>query len=117
MNKTDILTLRTALLQRRREILRRLQGLEANWQTLAEREIESEEEAQKADLSSLFEQLDDFERQEIKEIDLAIYKIDEGTYGICDNCGKMISPDRLKRLPTTRFCYQCSKIREKPELK
>jgi DnaK suppressor protein len=117
MNKADILILRTALLQRRREILRRLQGLEANWQTLAEREIESEEKAQKADLSSLFEQLDDFERQEIKEIDLAIYKIDEGTYEICDNCGKMISPDRLKTLPTTRFCYQCSKIREKPGLK
>lgn len=117
MNKADILTLRRELLQRRREILRRLQGLEANWQTLAEREIESEEEAQKADLSALFEQLDDFERQEIKEIDLAIYKIDEGTYGICDNYGKMISPGRLKTLPTTRFCYQCAKIGKKPELK
>jgi RNA polymerase-binding transcription factor DksA len=56
-------------------------------------------------------------RREIKEIDLAIYKIDEGSYEICDNCGKMISPDRLKTLPTTRFCYQCSKIREKPGLK
>ena len=117
MNKADILTLRRELLKRRREILHRLQGLEANWQTLAEREIESEEEAQKADLSTLFEQLDDFERQEIKEIDLAIYKIDEGTYGICDNCGKIISPGRLKTLPTTRFCYQCSKIGKKPELK
>ncbi len=117
MNKADILTLRRELLQKRQEILRRLQGLEVNWQTLAEREIESEEEAQKADLSALFEQLDDFERREIKEIDLAIYKIDEGTYGICDNCGKMISLDRLKTLPATRFCYQCAKIGEKPQLK
>lgn len=116
MNKADILGLRVALLQKRREILSSLQGLEANWQTLAERDIESEEEAQKTDLSALFEQLDDFEREEIKAIDLAIYKIDEGIYGVCDNCGKRISLERLKALPTASFCSQCAKSRAKPQL-
>lgn len=115
MNKAEIMTLKATLLQKHREIFRGLQGLEIDWQTLADRDIESEEEAQKADLSALFDQLDDFERQEIKDIDLALYKIGEGTYGICEKCGKTISSDRLKALPTARLCYQCARIEAKSE--
>jgi DnaK suppressor protein len=38
----------------------------------------------------------------------ALAKLDEGTYGICDNCGKPISPGRLRALPDGVLCLACS---------
>ena len=38
----------------------------------------------------------------------ALAKLDEGTYGICDNCGQPISPGRLRALPDGVLCLACS---------
>lgn len=100
--------LKDLLLRQRREILDRLHGLESDWQALSERDIEREEEAQKADLSTLFDQLDERERQEIEDIDLALTKMVDVTYGICEKCRKPIALERLEVLPATRFCRKCA---------
>jgi RNA polymerase-binding transcription factor DksA len=68
MGEKDLQHLKGLLLRQRREILDRLHGLESDWQALSERDIEREEEAQKADLASLFDQLDERERQEINYV-------------------------------------------------
>ena len=49
---------------------------------------------------SLLEQLE----AEIGDLDAALRKIDEGTYGTCEICGKEISADRLEAIPGTRTC-------------
>ena len=41
------------------------------------------------------------------EIEHALRKLDEGTYGLCDSCGKKISPDRLEALPQASLCIDC----------
>jgi DnaK suppressor protein len=51
---------------------------------------------------SLLEQLE----AEIGDLDAALRKIDDGTYGICEVCGKEIEPDRLEAMPGTRTCFQ-----------
>jgi RNA polymerase-binding transcription factor DksA len=51
---------------------------------------------------SLLEQLE----AEIGDLDAALRKIDEGTYGICEICGKQIQPDRLEAMPGTRTCIE-----------
>ena len=38
----------------------------------------------------------------------ALAKLDEGSYGICDNCGEPISPGRLRALPDGVLCLACS---------
>lgn len=38
----------------------------------------------------------------------ALAKLDEGTYGICDTCGKPISPGRMRALPDGVLCLACS---------
>jgi DnaK suppressor protein len=38
----------------------------------------------------------------------ALTKLDEGTYGICDVCGGPISPGRLKAMPDSVLCLDCS---------
>jgi RNA polymerase-binding protein DksA len=43
----------------------------------------------------------------IDEIDRAMRKIARGKYGICENCGKEISEERLRQIPYARFCIRC----------
>jgi len=43
----------------------------------------------------------------LKNIDLALEKIEKGQYGRCEKCGKEIAEDRLKVSPEARFCLKC----------
>ena len=45
----------------------------------------------------------------LKNIDLALEKIERGKYGRCEKCGKEISEDRLKVSPEARLCLKCKK--------
>jgi DnaK suppressor protein len=42
-----------------------------------------------------------------EQIDEALLRLDEGTYGICEDCGREISEGRLKAVPFARRCIQC----------
>jgi RNA polymerase-binding transcription factor len=46
-------------------------------------------------------------RAAIDQIDVAIAKIREGTYGQCENCGTAIPKERLKALPYAALCVKC----------
>jgi len=115
MSKQDSMRLRGMLLKQREEIFERIQRLESDWQGLGERDIEIEEEAQKADVTSLFSQLDDLEKVGIEEIDLALFKMPGGTYGLCEGCRKPISLKRLEVLPATRLCQKCARKYEEKQ--
>jgi len=41
---------------------------------------------------------------ELKDIDDALGKLEQGTYGVCEACGKPIDPERLEAKPWARFC-------------
>jgi DnaK suppressor protein len=43
----------------------------------------------------------------IDEIDEALGRIEDGTYGQCERCGKPIDEERLKAMPTARYDEQC----------
>ena len=47
------------------------------------------------------------------ELDDALKRIEEGTYGICQDCKCIISKTRLKAVPQARLCIKCQKKREK----
>ena len=47
------------------------------------------------------------ESQLIKEIDEALLRIDDGTYGQCTRCGKPIDEERLKAVPTAKYDAAC----------
>jgi RNA polymerase-binding transcription factor DksA len=112
MEKQDLQRLKDLLLAQRREIFERIQGLESEWEILSARDIELEEEAQKADLTAVFGQLDDLEKQEIEDIDLALTKMAAATYGACEKCRKTISLKRLETLPAARLCKRCARAAE-----
>ncbi len=61
--------------------------------------------------------LGDRERKKVREIDNALLKIKEGTYGICDECGEPISKKRLKIIPYSNLCINCQSRVEEEEKK
>lgn len=46
-------------------------------------------------------------RDQLAEIEHALRKKDQGTYGLCDNCGQPIDLDRLEALPQANLCLSC----------
>lgn len=57
----------------------------------------------------------DRERKLIVKLKDAIKRIDEGTFGICEACGGLISEQRLVARPVTTFCIDCKTKQEKIE--
>ncbi|MFH0935334.1 MAG: TraR/DksA family transcriptional regulator [Candidatus Omnitrophota bacterium] len=53
------------------------------------------------------------ERKVIYELDDALKKIEEGTFGICEGCKSLIAKNRLKAVPQARLCIKCQKNLEK----
>ncbi len=57
----------------------------------------------------------DLRRDTLEKIDHALKKLEEGTYGICEDCGSEISEQRLKALPFAVHCVECKQRREELE--
>lgn len=55
------------------------------------------------------------ESQMVADIDQALLRIDEGTYGVCQNCGKPIDERRLESVPTARYDAVCQTAIEDSE--
>lgn len=54
------------------------------------------------------------DREAIVQIEDALKRIDEGIFGICEQCKKTIAKIRLKALPFARLCLKCQRDQEKP---
>ena len=50
----------------------------------------------------------------VQKIEQALQEIEEGTYGVCDQCGEGIAIERLKARPVTRYCIDCKTRLENP---
>ncbi len=57
--------------------------------------------------------LSSIERQRLQNIDNALKKIEEGTYGICAECGELIDERRLMVKPFAIYCVKCREKKEK----
>ncbi len=65
------------------------------------------------DVSSEIEyRLSERESQMVADIDQALLRIDEGSYGVCARCGKEIPDARLEAVPTARYDAECQTLIE-----
>ncbi|TES84891.1 MAG: molecular chaperone DnaK [Dehalococcoidia bacterium] len=55
-------------------------------------------------------------RDQLADVGHALQKFEDGTYGLCDNCGKPIDPARMEALPRASLCLDC-KARQAKEAK
>jgi RNA polymerase-binding protein DksA len=45
--------------------------------------------------------------EELRAVQYALGRIESGSYGICQSCGRPIAPDRLRAIPETALCIEC----------
>jgi DnaK suppressor protein len=46
-------------------------------------------------------------KRTLHDVDAALAKVEAGTYGFCENCGKEIGAARMEFRPTSRYCIDC----------
>jgi DnaK suppressor protein len=52
-------------------------------------------------------------RRMLVQVEAALGRLDEGTYGVCENCGSPIERDRLEALPYATLCMECKRGEER----
>jgi RNA polymerase-binding protein DksA len=52
--------------------------------------------------------------QQLKIIEHALQRVEQGIYGVCECCGESIDPSRLEIIPETTLCIQCKARSEQP---
>lgn len=108
-------TLARTLMQLRARLVGEAQDTEADLQFIQQdRDADLEERAQEEREARLLARLNAQSRREIMEIDAALRRIAEGTYGVCEECGRRITVARLRALPATRLCLACARAQEVP---
>jgi len=55
-------------------------------------------------------------KSKLKELEVTLQRIEEGTYGVCEACGQAIEPERLAALPIATLCIACAHQRAQPQL-
>lgn len=66
-----------------------------------------EEQAVMLQNNEVVDHLDAIERKELNDINNALQRIENKTFGICIECGEEIGGKRLEALPTTTLCMNC----------
>lgn len=106
--------LRERLLQQRQEILDLYnQDVRAGQESADEPTEDIVDRANNAYNRELMFSLSDGERVLLLQIEEAIKRMDEGTYGRCKNCDRVIAMPRLEAIPWARFCIDCQELAEK----
>jgi len=75
---------------------------------------EGDEASTEADVSMVY-RLRDREKYLFKKIDKALSKIDDGSFGTCEECGDDIGIKRLEARPVTDMCIRCKEEQEQRE--
>jgi YteA family regulatory protein len=122
MDKAMLMSFKKHLLEERENLLGRINFIDG--QGLNESLEDSISELSTydnhpADIGTeVFERSKDFALREsamisVVAVDDALNKINEGTYGVCDVCGKDIALERLEAIPSTTICRDCKEAEEK----
>lgn len=117
MNQRDLKKFKELLLVEKKKLL-------ANAKTTMEDSIEQvkadnvldegDEASAEADISMVY-RLRDRERYLFKKIDKALAKIEDGSFGTCEECGDEIGIKRLEARPVTDLCVKCKEDQEQRE--
>ncbi len=54
---------------------------------------------------------------ELTDVERALRRLDDGTYGTCEACGKPIEDERLKAMPAARYCLEHQAVAERETLR
>ena len=105
---------RKRLLQAREEIIGQMRQRDTSAQEIGKNGIQDiGDESVTISNRHLLMSLSENERTKLIEVDEALDRIEEGSYGICEECEEPIALKRLEVIPNARYCVQCMENLEK----
>jgi DnaK suppressor protein len=116
LKKKDIKRFRELLIEKKEEILKNAQRTLHEDMTLDSDDLPDEMDLASSEyIQSFTFRLRGREKTFLKKIDHALAKIEEGTFGICEECEEPISIKRLEARPETTLCIRCKEDQERME--
>src|ERR1041385_2786467 len=116
LKKKDLKRFRETLLAKKEEILKNAKRTMNEDMTLDTDDLPDEMDLASSEyLQSFTFRLRGREKTFLKKIDHALAKIEEGTFGICEECEEPISVKRLEARPETTLCIRCKEDQERIE--
>jgi RNA polymerase-binding protein DksA len=123
MDTQQIESIREDLLARKTRIEREIESLESDMAELGD-DFESDGGGQSNHMAEGSASATEQERLltlagdlrgMLNQINEALERIEDGTYGICQRCGKQINPERLEAFPYVAYCIDCQAIIEREQ--
>ena len=122
MSTIDVETFRTRLLEERQRTLKAIAYLHEEQRSETEdelRELSGGSDNHLADIAThtydreLDSTLEESEGQHLAHVESALERIEDGTYGTCENCGNPIGAERLEAMPWVTLCIDCKRKAER----
>ncbi|MFV0388520.1 MAG: TraR/DksA family transcriptional regulator [Pyrinomonadaceae bacterium] len=111
MNKLDLKKIKEDLLAEKQVMVEKLGGKDLS--------VDDSETPDPVDLAvrnyskNVLLAVSENESRQLLMIDEALERLDDGEYGLCQNCEKEINPKRLAAVPWARYCLSCQELLEK----
>jgi DnaK suppressor protein len=116
LKKKDLKRFKEILLGKKAELLRNAQKTLTEDMTLDADDLPDEMDLASSEyLQSFTFRLRGREKTFLKKIDHALKKIEDGNFGVCEECEEMISLKRLEARPETTLCIRCKEDQERIE--
>lgn len=114
MQESELKFFKDILLNRKEQILKNIEGVNSELNELGGLELNDEGDHAYANSNSRIEgAIAQQQIKELREIEVALNKIENGQYGICEMCEDDIGFQRLKVKPHAVYCIDCREIAEK----
>ena len=116
LTKKELAKFKELLEGKRRDVVDRARQTLTENMTLDPSDLPDEMDLASAEYTQSFEfRLRGRDKSLLSKLDLAIKKIDDGTFGNCESCDEPIGKKRLEARPETSLCIKCKEDQERDE--
>lgn len=116
LTKKELKKFRELLESKRRSVIERARKTLSEDMRLNQDDLPDEMDLASSEYYQSFEfRLRGREKIHLAKLELALRKLDEGIYGICESCEEPIGKKRLEARPETGLCIQCKENQERDE--
>jgi DnaK suppressor protein len=116
LTKKELKKFQELLEEKRKSVLERARQMLSEGMVLDANDLPDEMDLASSEYIQSFEfRLRGREKSLLSKLDLALKKIDDGTFGICEICEEPIGKKRLEARPETSLCIKCKEDQEREE--
>ncbi len=114
MHESDITYFKEILTKRKEQITKNIDDAHSEIQSLTQSGASDELDYAAINIDKTIDQaISSQQAKELADIDYALTKIEDGSYGVCEMCEEGIGSQRLKVKPQAKYCIACRELVEK----